>query len=313
MELRPLGFGEIFDRAITLYVRNFVPFAGIVCVVILPLAVLQYFLDRSSVPQFDQMIRILEHPGNAPPALLAPAFLTSPGVALLFGVLAIVVWVVWPFALNACAIGVARLYRGRRVEFAPCYRASLQRWPSVLGVLLIEAGIFVAWYVAFVVAVVVLFLLTVVLARASIAAGVVGGVVTAFVLLAGLLALAPLFVALTFGMNAVVIEERSAFQAIALGFARVFNRFEIWRALLFSLAAFAIMAAASSLVGIFAMVAMVYHWIALEVILTSVFRAAITPFSIVLLAVYYFDVRIRHEGFDLEAALDRLTGVAQIA
>jgi len=27
----------------------------------------------------------------------------------------------------------------------------------------------------------------------------------------------------------------------------------------------------------------------------------------VLLSVYYFDVRIRREGFDLEAALDRLT------
>ena len=39
---------------------------------------------------------------------------------------------------------------------------------------------------------------------------------------------------------------------------------------------------------------------------TSIFRAAITPFSIVLLAVYYFDVRIRREGFDLEAGLERL-------
>ena len=33
MELRPLGFGEIFDRAVTLYIRNFVPFAAIVMVV----------------------------------------------------------------------------------------------------------------------------------------------------------------------------------------------------------------------------------------------------------------------------------------
>ena len=66
MELRPLGFGEIFDRAITLYIRNFVPFALIVGVMIVPLAVLQYFVDASSIPQFDAMMKILTHPGKAP-------------------------------------------------------------------------------------------------------------------------------------------------------------------------------------------------------------------------------------------------------
>ena len=58
MELRPLGFGEIFDRAITLYIRNFLPFAGIVAVVVLPIAVLQYFIDTSSMTQFDQAMKI---------------------------------------------------------------------------------------------------------------------------------------------------------------------------------------------------------------------------------------------------------------
>ena len=57
MELRPLGFGEIFDRAITLYIRNFLPFAGIVAVVVLPIAVLQYFIDTSSMTQFDQAMK----------------------------------------------------------------------------------------------------------------------------------------------------------------------------------------------------------------------------------------------------------------
>ena len=62
MELRPLGFGEIFDRAITLYIRNFVPFAAIVMVLVVPLAILQYFLDLSSQPQLDALVRIFTHP-----------------------------------------------------------------------------------------------------------------------------------------------------------------------------------------------------------------------------------------------------------
>jgi len=141
VELRPLGFGEIFDRAITLYIRNFIPIAGIVSVVIVPLAVLQYFLDLASMPQWDQIVQILTHPSkaqSAPPVL--PAIFTEPSVAALFCVLLLLVWAVWPFALNACTVGVARLYRGRPVDFAACYRASLRPWPAVLGLLVVEAA-----------------------------------------------------------------------------------------------------------------------------------------------------------------------------
>ncbi|MBV8530064.1 MAG: hypothetical protein JO104_02005, partial [Candidatus Eremiobacteraeota bacterium] len=67
MELRPLGFGEIFDRAITLYVRNFWPFFAIVLVLIVPLAVVQYFLDSSQSAQINEVLSILKHPGSTPP------------------------------------------------------------------------------------------------------------------------------------------------------------------------------------------------------------------------------------------------------
>ncbi len=313
MELRPLGFGEIFDRAITLYVRNFLPFAGIVSVVIVPLAVLQYFVDRSSVPQFDEMIRIFEHPKSAPPTPIMPAFMSSPGAALAFGALILVVWAIWPFALNACAVGIARLYRGLPVEFRPCYRAALRHWGSVLVLLLVEGFVLLAWYVAFVVSVSIMAVLTALVARASVPAGVALGILALAVLVAGLLVLAPLFVTLTFAMNGIVIEERGVFDALGTAFARVFSRREFWRAVLFALAAGAVLMGASTLTSVVAMLAMFAHLIALEVIVTSVFRAAIAPFSIVLLAIYYFDVRIRREGYDIEAGLDRLTGVSTVA
>ncbi|HTU83105.1 MAG TPA: hypothetical protein VMF61_13305 [Candidatus Acidoferrales bacterium] len=312
MELRPLGFGEIFDRAITVYVRNFIPFASLVSVVIVPLAVLQYVVDRSSTSEIDRALEILAHPTKAAPPVL-PGFMTSPGAALAFVLLLIVVWAVWPFALNAVTVGVARLYRGSAVDFRACYRASLQRWPSVLALLLLEAAIFIAWYVGFVIAVAVVAVLATLIARASVPLGVFVGVFGAIVFVAGLLVLAPLIVALTFAMNAIVVEERSAVAALNAGFTRVFNRHEIWRALLFSIAAGAVMMAASSLTGLLAFFFIFHHWIAAEVIVTSVFRAAIAPFSIVLLAIYYFDVRIRREGYDLEAGLDRLTQAPAVA
>jgi hypothetical protein len=313
MELRPLGFGEIFDRAITLYIRNFVPFAVIVSVVVLPLAVLQYMIDLSSIPQFDQAMKILTHPNAPPGAPVMPSFLTDPKVAILFLLTMVVAYTLYPFSLNAVAVGVARLYRSRPVEFVPCYRVSLRRWPQVFGVLAMEFAVFIAWYVAFVMVVVLAILLVASIARVQVALGVITGIVASVVILAGLLVLAPLFVALTFAMNSAVIEERPVFASIGLGFARIFNREEFWRSLLFALASLAILGGAGAIAGVFSYAALIYHQVFIEVVVSSLFRAAIAPFSIVLLAVYYFDVRIRREGFDLEAGLERLTEDAAVA
>jgi hypothetical protein len=313
MELRPLGFGEIFDRAITLYIRNFVPFALIVGVLIVPLAVLQYFLDLSSVPQFDAMIKILTHPGKTPPPPVMPAFLRDPGTLVLFIVLIAVVYLLWPFALNAIAVGIARLYRGRPVDFAACYKASLHRWPAVIGLLFIEFGLFLVWYLSFLMLTVLSMFIGIAFARVSIALGVVIGIVLVLLMLAVLLSVLPLFVAFSFAMYAIVIEEQPIFAAIGIGFARVFNRREIWRALLFSMAAGAVMLGASMLISMLVMIAIAFQWVVFEVLLTSLFRAAIAPFSAVLIAVYYFDVRIRREGFEIEAGLDRLASVPQPA
>jgi hypothetical protein len=313
MELRPLGFGEIFDRAITVYIRNFLPFAGIVGVLIVPLAVLQYFVDASSIPQWDQMMKVLAHPDQTPPPPVLPSFLTSPAALAAFVILIAVVWFCWPFALNACAVGVARLYRGRPVEFIPCYKASLRRWPSVIGLLIIEFLLLVAWYLFFVIVSVLAVVIAIAFARLAVFLGVLGGIAAGIVILAALLTVAPTIVALTFAMNSIVIEDQPVFAAIGLGFSCVFNRQEFWRAILFSLAAGAVLMGASTLISVLVMVAMVAHLVALEVVLSSLFRAAVTPFSVVLLAIYYFDVRIRREGFEIEAGLDQLASVPTVA
>jgi len=39
-ELRPLGAGELLDRAVTLFVRDFVPIVTVLAVVIVPLVIL---------------------------------------------------------------------------------------------------------------------------------------------------------------------------------------------------------------------------------------------------------------------------------
>lgn len=307
MELRPLGFGEIFDRAVTLYIRNIVPFVAIVMVLVVPLSILQYISDRISQPQFDAWWRILQHPQQASTTQIPPV-LNSPAYVVTLLAVAVIAFAAWPFALNAVAVGVARLYGGRPVEFRFCYAAVLRRWPQIFGMLGFELLIFMGWYLATIAVAVVAFLIAALMGALSGALAVAFGVAAfAVVFLVMLPLLAPLVVALSFGMYAIVIEERGAAEALSLGFARVFNRAEFWRAMLFAVATTAVIFGASMMFAGIAFLAAVVHLPGLQAIIQSIPNAIVSPFGVVLLSIYYFDVRIRREGFDLEAALDRLT------
>ncbi|MGB8518898.1 MAG: hypothetical protein WCD38_01895, partial [Candidatus Tumulicola sp.] len=257
MDLRPLGFGEIFDRAITLYVRNFWPFLAIVLVLIVPLAVIQYVLDSSQLAQFDQMIRVFTHP-NAPQPALASLF-SSPGEIAAIVAVALLYYALWPFVFVAVAFGVARLYGGRPVEFGACYRSVLPHWGAILLTQLVAVAVFVAWYVAFFIVLVAAGVVAALLARASIVLAIVAFVVLLLLALAFLLALALVFIALAFAMNAVAIENAGPMAAIASGFGRVFARKELGRALVFALAAFAVIFGGSMVVSAVALLALFAH------------------------------------------------------
>jgi hypothetical protein len=308
MELRPLGFGEIFDRAVTLYIRNFLPFAAIVAVLIMPLAILQYVLDLSSQPEFDAMLRILTHPKLASTTPI-PSVFNSPLTIAVFAVLLFATYAVWPFALNAVAVGVARLYRNRPVEFRACYEIVLRRWLQVVAMIGIDLLILLCWYViVFIVVMIFAGILSYfAFGAGAVFVGVLIGLIGFLVLLP---TLAPILVSLTFAMYSTVIERRPVIESVGLGFERVFNRAEFWRALLFSLAAFAVMFAGSTIFGFIGLIAAVAHLPLLQALIESLARAVITPFAVVLLAIYYFDVRIRREAFDLETSLERLTAAA---
>jgi hypothetical protein len=307
MELRPLGFGEIFDRAITLYIRNFVPFAAIVAVLIVPTAVMGYLVDRAQQPEFDAFWRILQHPGSTPTQPI-PTIFNSPAILTAVVAMLLFTYAVWPFALNAVAVGVARLYRNMPIVFSVCYALALRRWSQTIGMILVDLVVFVAWYVVAVLAIVAVVFIAAAMGavapQAAFAFGVIAGLIGVLLLLP---TLAPLVVALNFSMYAIVIEDRGVMESLSLGFQRVFNRAEFWRATLFAIAAGAAVIAGSSLFSFLGLFAAFLHLPSLEAIIQAVGNLVLTPFGVVLMAVYYFDVRIRREAFDLETTLERLT------
>jgi len=75
--LRPLGLGEMLDRAVTLCVRHFALFSLIFVVYAIPLAVLQYFGTADQAKMFGPLTDILRAQAagkSIDPNALAKAF-----------------------------------------------------------------------------------------------------------------------------------------------------------------------------------------------------------------------------------------------
>ena len=306
--LRPLGVGEIIDRALTLYVRNFVVFtATVLAVIFIPIGIAQYLLLGNEFGELQAFLQVMQHPNAPPPTLLnanASAQEVVVGLAML-----LLFMLLLPFANNAVAINTAAIYRGRRPSIWYALGATFRRAGPLIALLLLEALIGMGAYLVFG----ILFAAGAFAAVAG-AGGNAGAfavipiVVVGIVVLLAFFVLAVLFViALTFAGYAVVIERNGAVEALSSGFARVFNRREWSKAVLIGLVAMMLglgVSAFSSLGG-FAL-AFIPGSHVLETIWSTLVDAVSAAIQTVFYAVYYFDVRVRREGLDLEEALGRL-------
>lgn len=299
--LRPLGIGEIFDRAVTIYVRNFVAFTLMVLTLLAPLSIAEYFVLPSQVRAWSQMLEKASHTSKTPPMPFTPAqigwLVLIAGVAVLLA----------PYVNNAVAVGVASLYNGERPSYVRSFAQVFRRWLPLLGTALLNLLIFLALYVACVIVLVIIVTIGAALMPSALPIAI------AFFVIAGaaLLMMIPLFLMLlveyAFSMYATTIESTSPQRAVATAFDRVFGRSEIKKALLMSLAYLGLELGVLTLSGtVGAILAMLVKSDALQMIVTTIANATLTAFLTILLAVYYYDVRTRKEGLDLETDLRRL-------
>jgi hypothetical protein len=294
MELRPLTLGEIFDRAIALYVRNFFSFAGIVGVMVVPVALVQYLVALREQPELEEALRIWGHPERFPaghvPGLLAPSSFALIATSVL------VSYLLLAFAASAVAAGLARIYRDQSVAFAPCYAAVLRRWASVVAlIVLVLIAVIVAYAVLLTVALVPL--LVVALASKTLLPMLAPLAMMCVILAIGF-ALVLLVLTSACALYAIVIEGDGTAQALRLTFVRVYNRDEFGRAVLCAVSVGAIAFIASAIVDVSTLLGL-GHWPAGYVSLDAVERVAVVPFVALVLAVYYFDLRVRHDSGDL--------------
>lgn len=284
---RPLGIGEMFDRAISIYTRNFAVFTLIMLTLFVPFSVLQFF---ATPERSHPLVRAIDLIGN--PALVAALLLLLVGA---------------PFVNNAIAVGVAAVYFGKQPGYTASFAVVLPRWPVVLGVQVAAFLVIVAVYFVGAIAAAIVVALGVALLKVTAVLSVVAFAFAAILALALILSMVALALGCSFAQYSASLEHAGVFDAISSAAARLFDRLELRKTLLMALVYFGVevgvitISMSASGVTLF-----IFHNASALIAVNAAVGSVLASFVAILLAVYYYDVRTRREGLDLETDLQRL-------
>ena len=295
--LRPLGIGEIFDRAVTLYVQYVKVFSIIAAFVVVPVAVAGYFAQIQEAGNFEQILKQIQHPTATPSVNpIAPWYFLVILCSL----------ALTPFMYVAMASALGRIYNTGAADWREAYGVAFRHTGGIILTLLCSIFIYLFVVVGGIIVMGLAFGIAAAVFTLSKIAGTVLFIPAALCGLAYILVIMLTYLAMALAFEAIGIEEVPFGRAIGSGFARVFNRQELGKATLICLAFVAVeivLLLISAMVG-----AMLFQ--AHLAIVSSVVQGALSivtsGFVGVLIAVYYFDVRVRREGLDMQAAIDSM-------
>ncbi len=311
--LRPLGLGEVLDRAVTLCVKNFVPLALIFIIYAIPYAVVQHLATRD----FAQLLATFQgaitaqsgKAGGADPAALGHA-LSSGSINGWYPLLIVLVFFVGPLPAAALIQACAAAYFKRPTTLASAYRVALGRWLPLIGINVLYLGAGLILYVLVVLLAIAIILGLVFLTAALHAVGVALAVlIGAAVVLAGVAFFVVAALAIQISYFTCVLEGAGTIVAFAQGLRRVFFGVGLARSLLVGVAFFAIGIGIGlvALLGQSIIVGLSHSTVA-GTIYATIVRIATAAFTTAFIAIFYYDLRVREDGLDLELAADAARG-----
>ncbi len=299
---RPLTIGEIFDRGITLFVRNAPLVLALAALYYVPHAIVDGY-DSSAKGAIGDLVTLATNPSAAG----AASARSAKPVFDAWAVIRVADFLFVLPLLNAVLVAVlAFAYRGAAPTFVAALRTGIARWRASVVAWL---ALLVSFLVAAIPLVIVVALPGILAAGAALGvrlspAGVgivVGIVVTPFALLA--------FAVLFFLMSvsnlaecAVVVEGSHGLRAFATAWRRALRMPR--RAILMS----AVQIVVSSISGIIAnaigdTIVEVTHVVPLAITANAATEMAVICMLIAISVVYYEDQRVRSDGNDLLAAV----------
>jgi hypothetical protein len=302
-ELRPLGAGEMLDRAITLFVRRFAAIVAVLAVVSVPIVVLQALVSPHAGQVFSDMGRVISAAGNAAASREAADAIsrdnqTGP-IAVIVTLGAAVVRVLMWCALVTL---LAAAYAGVQTTIGEAYRFALRRWFPLIVVSLafLVLGGFAA--VPIVIAYLVVLLAVVALAalHQTVALVIVGVLGVLLVIALASVVGSLVFMAYELSAVAVVTETASPIEAIGIGLRRAFAPGMKRRTLIAGLVMLLVSWVGTlPLIGLAAVLTAITHIDALYFAILGAGGVLLDGIVAAFVVVFAVDARVRREGFDL--------------
>ncbi len=292
--LRPLSIGELLDRAVTLFVRNFWLFCGLTAVLYVPLTLAQSLMGDFWLQYASILGKVFSSPGKPPDVAGDVGILQRVDAVAL---LEFLVWIIAaPLAAAALTHAAAELAEGRTPSFRDSVRFALRRWLGVWLFFIMASFLLGALFFAGYIGLTLLTLLTVLVLHTIVVSVVLGILVLTIWL--GILMVG--FIATSIGFVTFIVEAGNAPHAFAAGLERVLNRGSLWRSLLVGLidaavgVGFSIVAYAAG----FGLLYLLHTGIPM-ILIAAIASLMQFGFSILIVVLYYFDLRARREGRDL--------------
>jgi hypothetical protein len=263
LDLRPLSLGELLDRTFLLYRRNFLLFTGIAAI---PYSMLLVVSLGSIL--FDTKMILPQFPPSAAPVAPAAAF---SGMITGILVVSIVGTVAFLYSAAASVLAVSEIYLGRSASIVGSLKSATRRFFPLLGVVVLTSLITIG--------------------------GLILLIIPAFCFMCRM----------SVAIASTVLEDVGPGTAIGRSFeltkgfaGRAFMIFLLYFAL-----AFAVGGAVGFPFGILILVyakqpAMLTLWMGMNQVASFFVRVLVAPIGTISISLYYYDLRVRKEAFDLQ-------------
>jgi hypothetical protein len=304
-ELRPLGAGEILDRAVTLFVRRFVPIVAVLAIAIVPLMLSEALIAPGSARMFTDLGRVLMSTRGGADSAAAAAALTRDQAGMgQYAIVVLLSLVVRLLMWSAILSVASAAYAGTTTPYGTAYRLALRCWPGQVVVAvtfgIIASVLFVPVVIAYAIALAGVFGL---IALHADVIALIFGIVAAIAVLGGLLLLgAWVYMTYQLASAAVVIESMNPIAAVTAALRRSFARQTWWRTVVAGLIVLTVtQGAALMFAALGILVATLAHVAQLSFVILGVGTIVVEGVLAVFVVVFSTDVRVRREGLDLIA------------
>jgi hypothetical protein len=308
--LRPMSIGDMLDAAFRLYRRHFLTFVGIVALLQVPMAMLQFL---TQLPYLQTLQRFTARPFGAVPGQnlfdLFPFAELLPYYALVFVLTILQYLLVYNLMTGALANAIARSYLGQPISILSAYNIGFKRVAALIVASLTPFAISML-FIAILAGCAIGALSTLGVRSGEqpniglAIAALIGLVGVVFVMIVGGLFF---YVRLLLATQAIVLEGQGPFAGLRRSWRLVGQAF--WRSLGIFLLVYAFMYVVSlviqlPLVVIGAFFGMLFDnslpYQGIASLVTYGVLILVLPLQFIVFTLLYYDLRVRKEGYDLE-------------